>query len=228
MCDPADVTDLPERATTGQHAWLLKQVLALRGINANSRVLDIGCGSGAWLRRLHDAGLSDLTGIDLRPGPNAVKYGRIVIGDIADTDGDVALGGPFDLVTVIEVIEHVRDPELLISFAAQRMKSDGWIIVTTPNIYSLRARLRFLINRKLIWFEQPANSEPDHTHPLVLESYSRNIFGRLGLTIERICSYPENGSDGTRWALRLATRAIATVIADPLPGDSLCLMLRRA
>jgi SAM-dependent methyltransferase len=228
MCDPADVTDLPERASTGQHAWLFKQVLALRGITTDSRVLDVGCGSGAWLRRLHEAGFSHLTGIDLQPGPDAAKYGRVVIGDIADTDGDVTIGGHFDLVTVIEVIEHVRDPELLISFAAQRMKSEGWMIVTTPNIYSLRARLRFLINGKLVWFEQPANSEPDHMHPLVLESYSRKIFGRLGLKIERICSYPENGSYGTRWPLRLATQAIATIIADPLPGDSLCLMLRRA
>jgi 2-polyprenyl-3-methyl-5-hydroxy-6-metoxy-1,4-benzoquinol methylase len=59
-------TMLREMTATGLHAWLLPRVQALPGISNDSRVLDLGCGTGAWLQRLHDSGIKDLTGIDCK------------------------------------------------------------------------------------------------------------------------------------------------------------------
>ena len=225
---PNGVSELQEAASTGQHAWLLQRIIALSGITTSSSVLDLGCGSGAWLRRLHEAGFSNLTGLDRSPGPHASRFGRIITGNFEDDDiGKSIANVRFQLVTLIEVIEHVSNPELLLKFAAERLAPHGWLIITTPNIYSLRARMRFLLTGRMTWFEEPANAEPDHIHPLMLEAYNRKIFKRLGLEIAVTCTYPEHGSDGTRGVQRLITRLLAAAIPDRLPGDSLCLMLHR-
>jgi hypothetical protein len=97
--------------------------------------------------------------------------------------------------------------------------------VTTPNIYSVRARLRFLLSGRLLWFEY--NAEPEHIHPLVLDSVKRQFLPKYRLEIVRVLTYPEHGSDGSRWFARLAASALALIVPNALPGDSLCLFLRK-
>jgi hypothetical protein len=133
--------------------------------------------------------------------------------------------GSFDLITSFEVFEHMANPEAIFTFAAQHLGVGGWLIVTTPNIYSVRVRMRFLISGKLTWFEHSA--EPEHIHPLVLDSVKRQILPGCGLAIERTLTYPEHGSDGSRWFARLAERGLSLVLPNDLPGDSLCLFLRK-
>src|SRR5713226_1196508 len=98
------VPELQECASTGQHEWLLQRIIALSGITTSSSVLDLGCGSGAWLRRLHEAGFSNLTGLDRSPGPHASRFGRIITGNFEDDDiGKSIADVRFQLVTLIEV-----------------------------------------------------------------------------------------------------------------------------
>src|SRR5260370_24672833 len=91
-------------------------------------------------------------------------------------------------------------------------------MVTTPNIYSVRARTRFLLTGKLTFFD--TNAAPDHIHPLALDAFVRHVLPRYPLILERVWSYPENGSNGSRGFARFAARALATVLPDPLPGDT--------
>ena len=55
---------LQERAIEGQHAALLPVINNLDGISHVSPILDLGCGTGAWLKRLYDAGYRNLWGVD--------------------------------------------------------------------------------------------------------------------------------------------------------------------
>ena len=55
---------LEEQAVLGQHESLLGVIQTLAGISHASPILDLGCGTGAWLKRLYDAGYRNLYGID--------------------------------------------------------------------------------------------------------------------------------------------------------------------
>ena len=215
---------LQEFTATGLHAWLLPRVQALPRISNDSRLLDLGCGTGAWLARLHRAGFKRLTGIDRRGDYfGAADVATFIQGDV--TQGERVELGTFDLITALEVFEHMANPEAIFAFAAQHLEAGGRLIVTTPNIYSIRVRVRFLLSGKLTWFEH--NAEPEHIHPLILDSVKRQILPEFNFAIDRILTYPEYGSDGSRWFARLADKALSLILPNDLPGDSLCLFLTK-
>jgi 2-polyprenyl-6-hydroxyphenyl methylase/3-demethylubiquinone-9 3-methyltransferase len=47
-----------------------------------------------------------------------------------------ALEGQFDLITCMEVIEHVADPSMFVGALAKRLATDGLLIMSTPNATS--------------------------------------------------------------------------------------------
>lgn len=210
---------------------LVPIVESLEGISHASPILDLGCGTGAWMERLHEAGFRDLLGVDL----NAANFGashlaRFIPANLDDAGIDGIRPSHFSLVTAIEVIEHVANPRQLVETAGRALAPGGWLLITTPNIYSLRARMRLLLGNGVPFFELAAHHnpvEPSHVHPLVLEAYRRNLFDPLGLSLERTWSEPEHGSYGSRWFVRALIRVLRLVFADDLPGDSICLLLRK-
>jgi len=221
---------LEERTIKGQHAALLPVVTTLEGISHTSPILDLGCGTGAWLRRLHDAGCRELWGVDSDSEAfGACEIAHFIESDL-DANDDLPQLANFGLVTIIEVIEHVANPQKLVERALRALAPGGWLLITSPNIYSLRARMRFLLSTGVPFFERSAHSTPvelDHIHPVLLEAYQRKIFTPLELSLVRVWTYPEGGSHGSRWFARLAARTMRLVLSDDLPGDSLCLLLRK-
>ena len=224
---------LAERTIPGQHEALLSVIQTLPGISRASPILDLGCGTGAWLKRLYGAGYRNLYGIDHDCGGfGASEVAHFVTADL-DTLHRVDQTGEanFGLVTIIEVIEHVANPGHLVELAARAVAPDGWLLITSPNIYSLRARVRFLVRSGMPFFEKKANPisvEPDHIHPVVLEAYERKIFTPLNLSLDRIWTFPAIGSNGSRWFARLAARMLRLAVSDGLSGDTLCLLLRKS
>jgi len=57
-----------------------------------------------------------------------------------DATSNIDLGERFDRVFIGDVIEHVNDPILLFVFARRHLKSEGRILVTTPNPFAPRFR----------------------------------------------------------------------------------------
>jgi len=214
---------LDERTVAGLHQWLLAQVMQLPGVSASSSALDLGCGSGAWLSRLHQEGFRALCGVDRDAGAfMAVDAASFLA---ADLNAELHLSQRFDFITAIEVIEHLEDPGRLFEHAARHLAPDGWLVVTTPNIYALGARVRFFLSGQLRWFDEAA---PDHLHPLILETFLPSALKRTGLILKRMLTYPENRALHCRMLPRLATRSLGLVLKDRYPGDVLCLMIGRA
>jgi SAM-dependent methyltransferase len=207
-----------------QHPALLPVVAALDGLTPNTPILDLGCGTGAWLARLADAGFTDLCGTDRCADVfGAQKVARFVPGNLMDDCTFPA--SAFGLVTAIEVVEHVANPERIIDLASRCLAPRGWLMITTPNIYSVRVRARFLMSGKLTFFD--TNAAPDHIHPLLLDAFIRHVLPRYPLELERVWSYPEKGSNGSRLSARVAARILGAIVSDPLPGDTICLLLRK-
>jgi 2-polyprenyl-6-hydroxyphenyl methylase/3-demethylubiquinone-9 3-methyltransferase len=97
--------------------------------------LDVGCGGGLLAEPLARLGAS-VTGIDASPEVIAVAREHMAAMDlhIDYLAGDVQeLDGQFDLITAMEVVEHVADPGPFVQALARRLAPDGLLIMSTPN-----------------------------------------------------------------------------------------------
>jgi len=97
--------------------------------------LDVGCGAGLLAEPLARLG-AKVTGIDASPEVIAVARDHAARQglEIDYNAGDVqALEGQFDLITCMEVVEHVADPRAFVRALAKRLAPDGLLIMSTPN-----------------------------------------------------------------------------------------------
>lgn len=108
------------------------------GINA-LKVLDVGCGGGILAESMAQRG-AQVTGIDLAKkslkvaqlhsleSGVSVEYRCIAVEDLADE-----AAGSFDVVTCMEMLEHVPDPESVVRSCARLVKPGGWVFFSTLN-----------------------------------------------------------------------------------------------
>ncbi|ATJ82841.1 bifunctional 2-polyprenyl-6-hydroxyphenol methylase/3-demethylubiquinol 3-O-methyltransferase UbiG [Halomonas beimenensis] len=106
---------------------------------AGHRVLDVGCGGGILAEAMAHRG-AEVTGIDLGEAPLAVArlhaeesgasvdYRRISVEDLAE-----ARPGEFDIVTCLEMLEHVPDPASVVRACARLVKPGGQVFFSTLN-----------------------------------------------------------------------------------------------
>jgi 2-polyprenyl-6-hydroxyphenyl methylase/3-demethylubiquinone-9 3-methyltransferase len=110
---------------------------------AGKRALDVGCGAGLLCEPLARLG-AEVTGVDAaEENVNAAREHAHGSGlAIEYRWGDVAQLGlaDVDLVTAMEVIEHVADKPAFLAALAAAMKPDGLMVLSTPN-RTVRSRL---------------------------------------------------------------------------------------
>ena len=97
--------------------------------------LDVGCGAGLLTEPLARLG-AKATGIDATPEVIAVarEHASAMALEIDYRVGDVQqLEGEFDLITCMEVIEHVADPAAFVKALAKRLAAGGLLVMSTPN-----------------------------------------------------------------------------------------------
>ncbi len=97
--------------------------------------LDVGCGAGLLAEPLARLGAT-MTGVDAAPENIAVARDHAAAGalNITYVAGEVsALSGRYDLVTAMEVIEHVNDPADFVAALVAKMAKGGLLIISTPN-----------------------------------------------------------------------------------------------
>lgn len=122
-----------------KHWWFVtKKSIVLRCIdkylrlNQSSKILDIGCGSGLMLNALQKIG--ETSGMDM--SDEAIGFSRELF------NGDVRKGhlpeqvpfeeNMFDLITALDVVEHVDEDEASLAAIRARLVPGGKAIITVP------------------------------------------------------------------------------------------------
>ena len=120
-------------ACTSRYLW--DPILALCRQFEPTRVLDLGCGNGAFCRRLVDAGYQ-VVGCD--PSADGIRFATTTVPQgtfktLGVDDDPAELGAlNFDVVVSTEVVEHLYLPAHLPRFAFQALRPGGYLVVSTP------------------------------------------------------------------------------------------------
>lgn len=133
------------------------------GLPERAKVLDIGAGEGAFSQRLIDEGF-EVTAVDSRDDQfraNA-EFQHIDL----NTDFHHRWTNEFDLVVAIEVIEHLLNPRHFISNCLKVLKTDGYLLLTSPNPENWLSRLKFLRTGYFLWFSELDYERYGHITPV--------------------------------------------------------------
>jgi SAM-dependent methyltransferase len=158
---------------------ILETALAACRPAPDLRWLDIGCGRGDLLRKIRDdwrpAALSGIDPIDWldRDLKADVEFHTIA----AEQAGDLPAA---DRVLMIEVIEHLEAPWSALRSAARLVAPGGRLVVSTPNVATLRHRLELGLRGNLTSFR------PDYQPHLspALPHVTQRILAEEGLRVD--------------------------------------------
>ena len=152
-------------------------------------LLDVGCGDGLFLKVARAAGWQ-VEGIEFSPeGARRAseRLGRpVAVGDLAR---DGMLRGPFDVVTLWHVLEHLPDAAAMLQAVRRRLRPGGLLAVAVPNLDNLpmQAAYRLARGRRLPLYE-PGAREPHLSHfsPATLAlALRRQGFTRIEVVADR-------------------------------------------
>jgi SAM-dependent methyltransferase len=139
---------------------------------AHARVLDAGCGSGRTLQELVDYGA--VSGIELNTDAAALardrELGEVRVGRLEELPWEDAT---FDLITCLDVIEHVPDDVAALAQLWRVCRPGGWLLVTVPAYQALWSR----------------HDEANHHYRRYSRSMLRDAARAGGFQVERLTSF---------------------------------------
>ena len=164
------------------------------------KLIDVGCGGGLISEKMAELG-AEVTGIDMGDAPLSVaklhllesglqvEYLKITAEEIADQRA-----GQYDVVSCLEMLEHVPDPSLVVAACAKLVKPGGDVYFSTIN-RNPKSWLMAIVGAEYI-----LNLLPKGTHeyeklikPSELSLYSR----KSGLELQRMIGLHYNPFSGS-------------------------------
>lgn len=156
------------------------------GLNGKT-VLDVGCGGGILSESMAGMGAT-VTGIDLGDKPlqvaklhllesgRQVDYRKIAVEELA-----IEQPGHYDIVTCMEMLEHVPDPQSAVTACAKLARPGGWVFFSTLN-RNLKSWLFAIVGAEYVLKLLPHGTHDfdKFLKPSALAQYCRNA--ELGMT----------------------------------------------
>ena len=131
--------------------YLYKIYSQLKGLNiidiANTKILDIGCADGSFAKFLKQQGY-DAYGTDISEKAinKAAKFG--IKAKWCDIEQGINFSDNFfDIVIASEIIEHLYDTDYFLQELKRVTKDNGYLFLSTPNLASLKNRIRLLFGK---------------------------------------------------------------------------------
>ena len=202
---------------SGLHHFVADRILT-RYATAGLLAADLGTGPGAMAERLQSLGC-DVVGADMSAEGFGAKLPHVVV-NFDQPDFASQLGTKkFGLVTAIEVIEHVESPIGFLRNIGNLLTLGGVAVVTTPNVESLPARLKFLLRGKIRTMDE--HGEPTHISPIFVDLLKRQFLKRTSLELHEHHVFPTNGFQLSRKSFSVVLTAVASIFSvESLKGDN--------
>lgn len=206
----------------GLHEFVLQRVLP-RYFRRGESAVDLGAGSGAMALQLQEAGwkalAADINGAGYRAGVPFVQI------DLNERDFASELGPrSFSLVTAVEVVEHVENPIGFLRNIKRLLSPGGVAVLTTPNVDSTPARIKFLLRGTIRMMD--LHSEKEHITPIFWDLFTRQYLPRAELRVVEHQVYPERGYQLTRPVLAGSMRLFSVFLrGECLYGDNHVIVL---
>lgn len=129
-----------------------------------SKVLDVGCGNGANARliadKYPDAQVSGVTIAQTEADASKPYLKKCYVFDMESSWPDQLQEESYDALIFSHVLEHLRDPALVVAKYVQHLQSGGQILIAVPNVLNWRQRIDFALGR----FEYESAGVMDDTH----------------------------------------------------------------
>lgn len=135
---------------------------ALRHVREGARVLEVGCSRGYFSQKLNEHGCR-VWGIEI--DPTAAEEARahcveVITADVDNLEAAPWPGETFDVLLLLDVLEHLKEPERAIRLLGQGLHPSGLMMVSLPNVANWYVRYSLLRGR----FEYQPAGILDRTH----------------------------------------------------------------
>lgn len=205
----------------GLYEYIIERVIPQISLGQDSKVLDLGAGSGAFVNYLLERypmwhiEAADLELFESFKLKDRVKFTKVNLNE----DFSSEIKGKFDLIITIEVIEHLENPRHLLRQCYKLLNPNGKLLITTPNIEAIPGRFRFLLKGNFRFFDtNPATNEPTHITPIQSYMFRRAVID-TGFKILKHLTYPERGFFNSRKVISFAAKIIAPLLKGIKFGD---------
>lgn len=131
-------------------------------VDEGSRVLEIGCAEGYLSDCLTNRKNCRVTGVEINPEAARVarKYCEsVVVGDV-EKGALNSVRGPFDVVILADVLEHLYHPGRVLQSIHPLLSADGYVVVSLPNVAHWEVRRNLVLGR----FDYRRTGLLDDTH----------------------------------------------------------------
>lgn len=169
--------------------------LSTQMIEPKTRVLELGCATGFMSHYLSQTKSCQVIGVDLNS--EAIEQAKkhchqTFVGDLDDEKLWQKLESiePVDYVLASSVLEHTKDPWIILDRIYQIIRPKGHIVITMPNIAHWRARLHLLTGK---WQYQDYGTF-DRTHLRFFTYHSmQTLISEAGFIIDQVEIDPAGG-----------------------------------
>jgi 2-polyprenyl-3-methyl-5-hydroxy-6-metoxy-1,4-benzoquinol methylase len=190
--------------------------LGVLAVAPGSRVLDVGCAAGHVGRVLRERGCV-LWGVEIDADAAALAadaYERVVVGDVDELDLTSELAGlEFDVVLMLDVLEHLKQPERALRQVRPLLPPGGKVIASIPNVTHAALRLELLGGR----FRYRETGLLDRTHLRFFDRHGvEELFKDGGFAVDEMLRVTRQ-LDETEFAVNfdeLPAEALAVATAD--------------
>jgi 2-polyprenyl-3-methyl-5-hydroxy-6-metoxy-1,4-benzoquinol methylase len=151
------------------------KAVKLLSIGPKGRLLDVGSGNGAFAALLRELGW-EVIGIEKSRADALSTLSKGVQCIMCDVSLPLPIGdGRFDAVFAGEIVEHVVDTDMFIGELWRVLRSQGILLITTPNLASLENRFRLLAGIYPKWMDFSILAGEGHVRYYTLGVLSRQL-----------------------------------------------------
>ncbi|MCA9553408.1 MAG: glycosyltransferase [Myxococcales bacterium] len=165
--------------------------LAIDAVPEGAKVLDLGCGPGLVGGALVAEKGCDVTGLDA-PGPGTpaaqARLTRFLAHDLDRDDLPAELDDDYDVILLLDIIEHMRSPERFLDMLRERFGTHRpRVIMTTGNVAFLPMRASLALGH----FNYGPRGILDLTHTRLLTfETARALFDQAGYAVDTMRGIP--------------------------------------